>query len=391
MGQTLSAAPPQGLIAGSVPSGAFPLLAPDGSASAPSYSFSGNTNSGMYNQSGVLGFTTGGVFTCDVNSIGFAVGATKVLCWHENDTISGTADLIIARDAAATLALKNGTTAQTFRVYGTTTGPKFVAFSDDGTNGYLFTNDAHPLYLGVNSAAVCGLNASGHFVWLADNTLDLGAAGATRPRTGYFGTSLVVGTSEATTTTGNIYSFGSGSSAVVVRETGSNVEGKLYCGSSVIVGSATTHDLILQSDNANRVNISATAGIAMGPLPAANGQTMNVKVATTSIATTSGATQTATNLIPAGCFYLGVTIRVTTAVTGATSIDIGDGSDADRWGDNIAVALNTTTTMASATATGSGERQATALSVVLTANGSNFTGGAVRVTVYYLDLTAATS
>ncbi len=104
----------------------------------------------------------------------------------------------------------------------------------------------------------------------------------------------------------------------------------------------------------------------------------------------SGATVTATNLIPAGCFLIGVTIRVTTLITGATSFKIGDGSDDNRWGDTIAVAAGTTTTIADFTAAGYGQFTS-ANNVVLTANGSNFTAGAVRITADYLSLTAATS
>ena len=104
----------------------------------------------------------------------------------------------------------------------------------------------------------------------------------------------------------------------------------------------------------------------------------------------SGASVTATNLIPAGCFLLGVTVRVTTAITGATSFSIGDGSDADRWGATIAVAAGTTTTIANFTANGFGQFTA-ANNVVLTANGGDFATGAVRVTAHYLDLSPATS
>lgn len=49
------------LINGTVPGGvSFPLLAPNGSAGAPSYSFSGGTNYGMYFTGSALSFSTGG-------------------------------------------------------------------------------------------------------------------------------------------------------------------------------------------------------------------------------------------------------------------------------------------------------------------------------------------
>ena len=122
----------------------------------------------------------------------------------------------------------------------------------------------------------------------------------------------------------------------------------------------------------------------------ANGQDTVINRATTLLSALSGATVTATNLIPAGSLVLGVTARVTTLITGATSFEIGDGVDADRWGTTIAVAANTTTDIANFTIA-SPVYYTAANNVVLTANGSNFTAGAVRLTVHYIDLVAATS
>jgi len=123
---------------------------------------------------------------------------------------------------------------------------------------------------------------------------------------------------------------------------------------------------------------------------AANGQLTTQKFATTEVTGMTGASVTASNLIPAGSFIIGVTVRVTTTITGATTFDIGDGVDVDRWGAAIALAAGTTTTIADFTAAGFGQF-ATANDVVLTANGANFTAGAVRITVHYISLTAATS
>lgn len=113
-----------------------------------------------------------------------------------------------------------------------------------------------------------------------------------------------------------------------------------------------------------------------------------IQTATAEI-TCSGATSSASNLIPAGSFVLGTTCRVTTAITGATSFTVGDGSDADKWGATIGLTAGTTTTGASFTASPS--HYAAATSVVLTATGSNFTVGKVRVTVHYISFTGATA
>lgn len=136
----------------------------------------------------------------------------------------------------------------------------------------------------------------------------------------------------------------------------------------------------------------AGGGTVQGPfgVAGANGQAQTLRQATALVSTPSGATVTATDLIPAGSVVLGVTVRVTTLMTGATAFDVGDGSDADRWGDDIAVAAGTTTTNANTTITAV-PIYAAATSVVLTAVTSDFTAGAVRITVHYLSLTAPTS
>lgn len=121
-----------------------------------------------------------------------------------------------------------------------------------------------------------------------------------------------------------------------------------------------------------------------------NAQETRIKAATTELSGLTGASVTATNLIPAGAVLVGVSARVTTAITGATSFDVGDGSDVDRWGAGIAVALGTTSDNTDWTA-GTIECFPTAQDVVLTANGSNFTAGAVRLTVHYIDIVAPSS
>lgn len=61
-------------------------------------------------------------------------------------TNSGSPDTILARDAANTLALRNGTNAQEFRVYKTTTSNNYKAILGDGNlmkiSGYAFTDGA---------------------------------------------------------------------------------------------------------------------------------------------------------------------------------------------------------------------------------------------------------
>lgn len=120
----------------------------------------------------------------------------------------------------------------------------------------------------------------------------------------------------------------------------------------------------------------------------------NVRVAETELTSVSGASVTASSLIPDGAFLLGVTTRITTALgttNGTTGYNVGDGSDADRFGVASAVTLGTTTDNTSATAAFTGSFTS-ANDVVLTAVGGNFDGtGDIRVIAHYIDLTAPTS
>lgn len=121
----------------------------------------------------------------------------------------------------------------------------------------------------------------------------------------------------------------------------------------------------------------------------ANGSRAALKKAT-AVVTCSGASSDFASAFPAGTIMLGVALRVLTTVTGATTFDVGDGSDVDRYAAAVALAAGTTKDPSNGTATPIGW-STSATPVRLTANGSNFTGGTVRVVVYYLQLTAPTS
>jgi hypothetical protein len=104
----------------------------------------------------------------------------------------------------------------------------------------------------------------------------------------------------------------------------------------------------------------------------------------------AGATVDSSIQFPAGCIRLGVTTRVTTLITGATSFDVGEpAGDTDLYGSTLPVAADGTSDLSDATASPLGFLAA-AQAVRLTANGSNFTAGAARVCLHYLTLQAPT-
>ena len=153
---------------------------------------------------------------------------------------------------------------------------------------------------------------------------------------------------------------------------------------------ATTHGSFDGAGKFSLTDALDVIGIVSIAGGGANGAKENIKVASIELTGLTGASVTAASLIPAGSFIVGVTIRVTTTITGATTFDIGDGTDVDRWGAAILLPAGTTTTIVDFTAAGFGQFAA-ANDVVLTANVANFTAGAVRITVHYADLTPATS
>jgi hypothetical protein len=115
-----------------------------------------------------------------------------------------------------------------------------------------------------------------------------------------------------------------------------------------------------------------------------NYQRMTVKSVKQTLSALSGASVTTTGtFIPDGAVVVGVTTRVGTALTGATGYTIGDGTDADRWGDITGTAIGTTSDNRDWTA-GTIECFTAGGEVTLTAKTSNFTAGAIEICVFYL-------
>jgi hypothetical protein len=93
------------------------VLHPNGTAAAPAMAFSGFTNYGFYHSGG--------------SAVRLSIAGTLRHTWTQdgygvlNDagyiSLGAAADIILTRDAANTLALRNGTNAQTFKIYNTYT------------------------------------------------------------------------------------------------------------------------------------------------------------------------------------------------------------------------------------------------------------------------------
>lgn len=98
-----------------------PLLQANGTVAAPSYGFSSFPNTGFYYNGGIVA-SNSGLNTQIFGTAGFAIASNVWMGWNATtDVTGGTYDLRLYRDAANTLAQRNGTNAQTFKIANTYT------------------------------------------------------------------------------------------------------------------------------------------------------------------------------------------------------------------------------------------------------------------------------
>jgi hypothetical protein len=119
----------------------------------------------------------------------------------------------------------------------------------------------------------------------------------------------------------------------------------------------------------------------------ANGQATNIRQLSELVTIAAAADTDTTIEIPAGCILLGVTARVTVAITGTSTFDIGIAGTLAKFGDDVASTAGTTR-IGSVTP----ELIAAATAVRITPDTTpSDAAGRVRVTLHYIDLTAAAS
>lgn len=103
------------------------VLTGDGTVAAPSYGFANGSSYGFsFNSSaGSIGVSRAGVETARFDGSGLTMRSDWFITWNSGALGAGvaTSDVILSRDAANTLALKNGANAQKLALYQTTTGP----------------------------------------------------------------------------------------------------------------------------------------------------------------------------------------------------------------------------------------------------------------------------
>ena len=122
---------------------------------------------------------------------------------------------------------------------------------------------------------------------------------------------------------------------------------------------------------------AGSVDVALGAL----GGTTGMAVLEQTLSGLSGASVTSTIEIPDRAIVLGVSTRTVTTITGATSYDCGISGETGKFGGSLGVAAGSTNVGVIGPQAFYADTP-----IVLTANGSNFTGGSVRIAIHYLTL-----
>tara|TARA_R100001244_G_scaffold25113_2_gene25462 strand:+ start:114554 stop:115786 length:1233 start_codon:yes stop_codon:yes gene_type:complete len=197
-------------------------------------------------------------------------------------------------------------------------------------------------------------------------------------------------------TAGNAGTTGSAGELILISGNGgatSGDAGNICLQPGTASGSGADGSVVMEHAGVVKATVNAAGLDVQGAVSVTSTNTAigTIQHTETLLSGLTGATVTATSLIPAGALVLGVSARVTTTITGATTFDVGDGADVDRWGTAIVLTAATLVQPADYTDNTVVWQGSAAGDVVLTANGSNFTAGAIRVVVTYMSLTAPTT
>jgi hypothetical protein len=162
------------------------------------------------------------------DGVALRLGDVSVLSWGSPYAFDP--DTILLRDAPNTLAMRNGTNAQEFRLYDTYTDnanfSRLALRVSEGANGFELSTEKtgtgapRNLYLSSSYGASLMLGSNivigGNVAFLTDNTYDIGASGANRPRNVHVGQNIHVA---------GVINFGNASWDVPqIKRAGSDVE-----------------------------------------------------------------------------------------------------------------------------------------------------------------------
>lgn len=148
------------------------------------------------------------------------------------------------------------------------------------------------------------------------------------------------------------------------------------------VWDATAQDLLVYSGSWQSLAVvmgflaqAPSVNVAVG----ANNSAVGMQVIEETLSGLSGPTVTSSITIPNRSICLGVSTRTTAAITGATSYDCGTVGEVAKFGGTLGVAAGSTNKGVIGPQAFYGPTP-----IVLTANGSDFTGGTVRIAIHLL-------
>ncbi|MDP2738486.1 MAG: hypothetical protein Q8O82_07210 [Pseudorhodobacter sp.] len=122
---------------------------------------------------------------------------------------------------------------------------------------------------------------------------------------------------------------------------------------------------------------SGSVAVALGAL----GGTTGMAVLEETLSGLTGAAVTSAIAIPNRSIVLGVSTRIVTTITGATSYDCGISGETTKFGGSLGVAAGSSNIGVIGPQAFYADTP-----IVLTAGGGNFTAGAVRIAIHYLTL-----
>lgn len=227
------------------------FIAADGASNAPSYTFSSNTGHGFYYASATaIGMSIAGTNIGFITNLGLYGNALVLDVANQ--------DAFIQRCGANNICIKSvptPTTAQILDIYGTSTGPKYLRLTHDGTNGVIDTSAS----AGILSLAPT--NATGVTVGKAlTQATSITSSTATFPITGLAaaagGSVSLIGGAGSSTTGGNVIitggaaTSGAGSSVTITAGAaagGTNSGGNVNLVPTVAVSTGTPGEVQINS------------------------------------------------------------------------------------------------------------------------------------------------
>lgn len=166
----------------------------------------------------LMDLQVGGASRFYVNKAGRIYSADQAIIGsssYGNQFLHFNSDVYLYRDTANVLAQRNSTNAQTIRIYNTYTDASNYERASIGYESNVLviaadhagTGAARAMRFRTGGSSRWTLDANGHLTANSDNSYDIGASGATRPRHVYVGTNVAAG---GNVSAGNTSGFATG-------------------------------------------------------------------------------------------------------------------------------------------------------------------------------------